>query len=314
MVSAVKRVRGKLAPSLRKSNRVNEASVTPPSRVSPNLWLGLTLLGAAMVIVSLASYDSILSMGSVAGTEQPGLLEQDAYATLFLILAGLVLAFLGVTYFLKTIRLDKTSSSIIVTISSILGERRSVGIFALSALGYGFFFAAVSSTLVYQPGVIFSETYVVEVPSILPIVCCGPIGQVPQFVIYITQQFAILLIPVNIVLLFVVSWLVGLNASVAAFAYKNRPETAGGRWIGGLGAIIGLFTACPTCAGFFLLTMLGLSGAVSLALTLTSLQGLFILAGIPILVVAPLLTSRQIMSDVVRACLISGNKKNLPNE
>ncbi len=263
-----------------------------------------------MIMISLASYQFFLSMATVAGTEQAGTPEVGAYITLFLILAGLTLTFLGVTNFFRARRLDERSSSIIATISAILSETRYAGVFALTALAYGFFFAIVSSTLVYQPGVIFSETYGVQVPSILPVVCCGSIGQVPQFVVYITQQFAILLIPINIVLLFIVSWLVGLNASVAVFAYKNRPETVGGRWIGGLGAIIGLFTACPTCAGFFLLTVLGLSGAVSLALTIASLQGLFIAAGIPILVATPLLTCRRMSGDV-RACLISGNNRKI---
>jgi len=311
MVPAVKWVQAKPQQNLQRSDGFRKASAIPTSRLGPNFWLSITLVGGAMITVSLAFYQFILSTARVTGTGQTGVLEEDAYMTLFLVLVGLTLAFLGVTRFLRGRQLDGRSSSIMATISSVLNERRYSWTFALSALGYGVFFAVVSSTLVYQPGVIFSETYGVEVPSIIPIVCCGPVGQVPQFVIYITQQFAILLIPTNIVLLFTVSWLVGLNASVAAFTYKNRPEKAGGRWIGGLGAIIGLFTACPTCTGFFLLALLGLSGAVSLALTLASLQGLFIIVGIPILVVAPLLTSRRIKSGT---CLISENKKILQNE
>jgi len=58
--------------------------------------------------------------------------------------------------------------------------------------------------------------------------------------------------------------------------------------------MVGLFTACPSCAGFFMLTMLGLGGAVGLALTLSSLQAAFIAMGFPILVMTPILTSRRI--------------------
>ena len=308
----MKTVRDDLTQTTRKSELTDQTLTARRSRFGPNIWLSLTILGGAIVAVSLASYQVVLSIDRTVGIEQAGLLEQDAYATLFLILAGLSLAFLGVSYFLRTLRPGERSSSIFATVSMILREKWYARIFVLSALGYGLVFAAVSSTLVYQPGVTFSEAYGVQVPSILPVVCCGSIGQVPQFVIYITQQVAILLIPINVVLLFTVSWLVGLNASVAAFAYKNRPQTAGGQWIGSLGAIIGLFTACPTCAGFFLLTILGLSGAISLALTLTSLQGLFILAGIPILVATPLLTSRRITSGDARVCLIPRDKANLP--
>ncbi len=283
-----------LAPIPWKSDWTDQTLTAHRSRFGSNFWLSLTFLGGAIVAVSLAFYQIALSIRTSSGIGRAGLLEQDAYATLLLVLVGLAVTFLGLTYLLKNMRPVERSSRMIETISSILSERRSVRIFYLSALAYGFFFAGVSSTFAYQPGLTFSETYGVQVPSIVPVVCCGPIGQMPQFVIYMTQQFAILLIPLNVVLLFVVSWLVGLNASVAAFAYRNRPQMAGGRWIGGLGAIIGLFTACPTCAGFFLLTILGLSSAVSLALTLSSLQGLFILAGIPLLAVAPLLTTRKI--------------------
>ncbi len=288
----------------RQSDWADRTLSANPPRFGPNLWLSLTLLGGGIVAVALASYQIVLSIGSGSGIEQATLLEQDAYATLFLVFVGLAVTFLGVTYFLRTMRLGQTTSSIVVAISTILSQKRFAWIFAISALAYGFFFAAVSSTFVYQPGVGFSTTYGVQVPSILPVVCCGPFGQMPQFVIYLTQQFAILVIPFNVVLLFAVSWLVGLNASVADFVYKNRPLTAGSRWIGGLGAVIGLFTACPTCAGFFLLTMLGLSGAVSLVLTIASLQGVFILAGIPLLVVAPLLALRKIGRDGSESCLI----------
>jgi hypothetical protein len=257
------------------------------------------------VTVSLASYQIALSIGTSSGIEQAGLLEQDAYATLLLVLVGLAVTFLGLTYLLRTIRLGRRPSPIIVTISSILSQKRFARIFALSALAYGFIFAAVSSTLVYQPGVTFSEAYGVKVPSILPVVCCGPIGQIPQFVVYLTQQFAILLIPLNLVLLFAVSWLVGLNTAIAAFAYKNRPKLASGRWLAGLGAITGLFTACPTCAGFFFLTILGLGGAVSLSLTLATLQTYFIAAGIPVLAVTPILTCRQIRNNPLASCALS---------
>ena len=286
---------------------------THGSTLGPSFWLSLTVLGSAIVALSLASYQIVLSTGTGSGIEQATLLEEFAYGTIVLVIAGLAVTFLGLTYLLRTMRVDGRTT-IVVTISSIVSQKRFARIFAVSALAYGFFFAAVSSTIVYQPGVGFSEIYGAQVPSILPVVCCGPLGQMPQFVIYLTQQFALLLIPVNVVLLFGVSWLVGLNSSVAAFAYQNRPGTAGGRWIGGLGALIGLFTACPTCAGFFLLAMLGLSGAVSIALTLSSLQGLFILAGIPLLIVAPLLTIRKIRSAGSERCLIPADRSRLPTE
>jgi len=77
--------------------------------------------------------------------------------------------------------------------------------------------------------------------------------------------------------------------------------------MGGLGAIVALFTACPTCAGFFLLTMLGLTGAVTFALTLSSLQSLFIAIGLPLLMIAPIVTARRIPKDWMTSCMSVGD-------
>lgn len=126
----------------------------------------------------------------------------------------------------------------------------------------------------------------------------------PQFVVYLTQQFAILIVPVNLILLFAVSWLVGINAAIATYAYKNRSSNVRRQWFGGLGAIVALFTACPTCAGFFLLTMLGLGGAVTFALTLSSLQGVFIAVGLPMLLITPVLTAQQIPRERATSCAL----------
>jgi len=126
-------------------------------------------------------------------------------------------------------------------------------------------------------------------------------------VVYLTQQFAILVIPVNLILLFAVSWLVGLNAAVATYAYNHRSSSVGSHWMGGLGSIVALFTACPTCAGFFLLTMLGLTGAVTFALTLSSLQSLFIVVGLPLLMIAPIVTARRIPKSWMISCMPVGD-------
>jgi len=53
------------------------------------------------------------------------------------------------------------------------------------------------------------------------------------------------------------------------------------------GAAVGLFTACPTCAGFFLAESIGGIGATTLAVALTPYQALFIAVSIPLLVAMP---------------------------
>ncbi len=263
-------------------------------------------LGSILVVGSLLWYQIGVGGSLVIGKEGIGVLEITAYSTLGLIFVGLTVLFLGLTLYLRGASSDRglgRRSSLMIRLSIMTASRQSARIFTLTALGYGLLFGVVSSTLVFQPGVSFSQEYGVGVPSVVPVVCCGDLGQMPQLIIYVTQHIAILIIPVNLILLFIVSWLVGLNAAIATYAYTNRSQIAGARWISGLGGVVGLFTVCPTCAGFFLLTTLGLDAAATLALTLSSAQTLFIAVGIPILLVSPFLTSRRISNNA--ACSVT---------
>jgi len=263
--------------------------------------LTITTLGVVLVIGSLIFFQINVGSSTVVAIRDIGVLEDTAYATIILVLVGLTMAFAGITRYLQIMPSKggtRNRAWKLERLSFAIAHRGSAKIFLLSSVGYGLIFGVVSSTLVFQPGLAFSEVYGVKVPSLVPVLCCGTFGQMPQLVFYATQQLAILVIPANIVLLFVVSWLVGLNAGIANFAYASRPQLAGARWISGLGAIVGLFTICPTCAGFFLLATLGVSGAVALALTLSSLQAVFIGIGIPILAVTPILMIRRIPATV----------------
>ena len=272
--------------------------------------LTVTILGGILAVGSLLWYQIDAGSSSVIGTSNIATLETTAYSVLALELIGLIAVFLGLTFHLRGTRPEKNSgkeSSLITQLSMVVGDVQSARIFGFATLAYGLFFGVVSSTLVFQPWLVFSQAYGVTVPSVVPVVCCGTFGQMPQLVLFLTEHFAILVVPVNIILLFTVSWLVGLNAATANYAYMNRPIVTGARWFGGLGAIIGLFTACPVCAGFFLAEVLGLGGVVGLALTLSSLQGIFVAVGIPVLLVSPILMLRRI--PVLRTCPVRGNPR-----
>lgn len=263
------------------------------------------VIGFLTVLVSLLLYQSFLYIYPVE-TRNIGFLRETAYVVLALVMTGLFASFSGATGYFRRRRSESvsgSSSQTLTTLSLALNDKASFRVFVLSALLYGLLFGFLSSLVVYRPSGFFSEGFSANIPSALAVLCCGPLGQMPQFVVYLTQQFAILIIPMNVILLVTVSWLVGLNAGMGMFAYKNRPEQGSGRWLWGFGAIVGLFTACPSCAGFFLLTTLGLTGAIGLALTLSSLQGAFIGVGLPILLITPILTSRRIPS--YRECFIS---------
>jgi hypothetical protein len=273
--------------------------------------LTITALGSILIVGSLVWYEIEAGNSFVAGTADVGLVEEAAYVTLSLIFVGITLVFLGLTRLLKKLSFYSSQakpSTRMIRLSSAIADGRSQKIFALSAVSYGLLFGFMSSTLVFQPGIAFSDTYGVRVPSSIPVVCCGPFGQMPQLVVYVTQQFAILIVPVNLILMFAVSWLVGLNAATASYVYVNRPKLAARNWLSGMGAFFGLFTVCPTCAGVLLMEVLGLGGVVGLALTLSSLQTVFISISIPILIITPILAMRRV-SDL-GACSVENAVNN----
>lgn len=271
--------------------------------------LKITFLGGVTVLASLVLYASILSTYPVE-TRNIQFLDQAAYVVLTLVLVGICMSLAGITrYFVpSTLKGSPTKSpSTGIVLSLVLNDRSSFRAFVLASLLYGIFFAFASGLLVYQPLGGFSETYGVRVPSIIPVVCCGALGQMPQFVIYLTQQFAILIVPINLILLIIVSWLVGLNVAIAIYSYKNRSTKRMSKWSGGVGAIVGLFTACPTCAGFFLLTMFGLAGAIASTLTLSSVQVISIAVGLPMLLLTPITTGRRMRKGWATSCTFPGN-------
>ena len=248
------------------------------------------------------------------GTGKVELIEQTAYIVLALVIAGVGMVVAGVTrYLMRSPTKNVTKNSVLngIVISIALNDKRSFHAFILASVLYGLFFAFVSSFLVYQPSGRFSETYGVNVPSMLPVICCGQLGQMPQFVVYLTQQFAILIVPLNMILLIAVSWLVGLNVAIATSSYRNQSNIARSKWLGGLGAIVGLFGACPTCAGFFLLTMLGLAGGVAFALTLSSLQVVFLTVGVPMLLLTPIITAWNVPQGCATSCRFPSDKETV---
>jgi hypothetical protein len=171
--------------------------------------------------------------------------------------------------------------------------------FLASALLYGLFYAVITSMVVYQPTVDFAQAYGVQVPSVQ----VTPLRAAPLFTpvvtVYLVNHVGILLIPLTVLLLVATSVLVGLNFALAGFGFDSRARGAGRGWVGGIGALVGLFTGCPTCAGLFFANFLGGAGAVSFATLLGYYQPAFILLGIPVLLASPYLTSRS-LSKVFR--------------
>jgi hypothetical protein len=231
-----------------------------------------------------------------------------AYFAFGLDILGLCILFYGATKVLTRWSTGEASgppSSITGIVVAAFARSRYSRLLLASSFAYGIFYAFASGIIVFQPALSFSDVYHVGIPSVAIAACCGPIGETPQVVAYITQHLGLLLVPVNLLLLFSISWLVGLNASFASFALSFRTKNARIGWFGGIGAFIGLFASCPTCAGLAIISVLGGTGTLSASFFLGSLQTVFVVVSIPILVAAPLVSARSLCNFNSRTCVRS---------
>jgi hypothetical protein len=263
------------------------------------------LLGALLVIFGFTVYPLIVALNFAGGVGSEDFAVSYAYFTLGLIILGLCVLFYGATNTLTNWSTDETpgtpslSSSMV---AAVFAKSRYSRLLLASSFAYGIFYAFVSGIIVFQPSLSFSEVYHVGIPSLAIATCCGAVGETPEAVAYLTQHLGLLLVPVNLLLLFSISWLVGVNASFGAFALSSRTRKVGLGWCGGVGAFIGLFTSCPTCAGLAIIALLGGTGTLSAAFFLGPLQTLFIGLSIPILIVAPIVSARSLHNIERRAC------------
>lgn len=266
------------------------------------------IFGGILILLSTTFYYYAQSRISFITIRKVAQFETLAYYDLALLSVGILLVLIGLSKFLiearvrvKALELVPIKSGWIVLY--ILSSKKFGRLFVISSVLYGIFYSFVTSLIVYQPDVTFSKEYLVSIPSAVVIPFYGPPGQIPVLVVYITEHLGLLLIPLSIKLLLAVSILVGLNISMAAFAYANRPKNYRGQWLGGFGGIVGLFTGCPTCAGLFLANMVGGAGAASVSTLLASSQSFFIGISIPILIATPILISRSLAKVYEGGCL-----------
>ena len=188
-------------------------------------------------------------------------------------------------------KVEKRGKDLSTIIAITTWNSKSRKIFVATFIGYGIFFSLASGTLVYQPEVDFSYHYGAEIPSGFVAPCCDKPGYMPQIIIYLTEHVGLNVIPVNLVLQIIVSYLVGLNTVIAVNAYTISKK---GRGASSIGAIAGLFIACPTCAGTFLSVFIGTASGIALSIALAQLQTFFIAISIPILLITPYIMAKKL--------------------
>ena len=209
----------------------------------------------------------------------------------------LLLAFGAIAYGLYRFHKQKANednNKILTFIAKITFNSKSRKIFLITFVLYGVFFSFTSGVLIYQPEVTFSYHYGATIPSAHITPCCGEPGYMPKIVVYLTEHLGLQIIPINLVLQIVVSYLVGLNVALAVNAISISKKAGG---LSGIGATTGLFIACPTCVGTFLSLFLSASSAVAFTVAITQFQTIFILITIPVLLTTPFIMGRKLKTQ-----------------
>ena len=230
--------------------------------------------------------------------QDPELITPDAFDSIQRIAYGfyiIMLACFGaITYGLYIFhknKVERKEKDLFTIIAITTWNPKSRKIFLATFVCYGIFFSLVSGTLVYQPEVNFSVHYGAEIPSGFVAPCCDGPGYMPKVIIYLTEHVGLQIIPINLVLQVIVSYLVGLNTSIAVSAFAISKKD---RSVSTIGAATGLFIACPTCAGTFLSVFVGTASGIALTVALTQLQTLFIAIAIPILLITPFIMAKKL--------------------
>ncbi len=269
-------------------------------------YRALIIIGFIAIAVSFLAYaknDSTI----VTPAAMPAL-QRLAIATYVVLVAAFVSIGWGLYKFYKA-KISTADSSVSSIIANAINNKRSKKILAISAIGYGIFFAITSGIIIYKPDINATDYGFPKPPHIELSPCCDLPGYMPMIFAFFTEHVGLQIIPLNLVLLVVVSFLVGINfaLSSAAFAIIR----AGGK-VGAFGAVTGLFVGCPTCAGTAFTMLFGFgAGATSFTLFLTSyeaqIQTIFIAVSIPILLITPLIMARKLQKAKNGTCAVQPN-------
>jgi hypothetical protein len=275
----------------------------------------VTSIGIGILITTLISYPSLLP--TTISSENSIWINQISYLFYILLVGSIVLTAFGIrkTLHLCDCRINSSlnlssSFSISEIIVSIVNDKKYFRFFWPASIGYGIFYAVVSSMIIYRPDNI-SNFSGVAIPSVI-VMSYGPIGYVPTMAAYFSEHIGLLVIPINLLVTFVVSTLVGFNTVLSVYAFANRPKksitTSSGTSsiLSALGATTSLFAACPTCASFYIFNIMAGSLASTVAAFAVVYYILFVAISIPLLLVTPFITAlsiRRIMRSVSQCSL-----------
>ena len=260
--------------------------------------LGFVVIGILFLIYSRYQDPELLTPSAIESIQRIAL---GFYITLIAAFGAIAL---GMYRYHKG-KVENNGKDLSTIIALVTWNSKSRKIFVAVFIVYGIFFSLISGTLVYQPEVNFAIHYGATIPSGFIAPCCDGPGYMPKIIIYLTEHIGLQVIPINLVLQIIVSYLVALNASIAISAYKISKK---GRGASTIGAAAGLFIACPTCAGTFLSIFIGTASGIALSIALSQMQTLFIAVSIPVLIITPYVMAKKLRNSD-GSCKIEGESK-----
>ena len=289
-------------------------------RISQKRLTGILAIIVAIFILSLniIYYPSLLP--KTISSQNSFWIEQTSYMFYTLLVGSLILLMYGFrclcmqnpstsSLLLSTYSQSGSRFNLFRIVNSVLSNKNYFRIFWPASIGYGIFYALVSGMILYRPEGLLSmhDNGGIAVPSVI-ITSYGPTGYVPIFSFYFTEYLGVLIIPINLLIAVFISSLVGVNVVLSAYAFKNLKNAISnkskGTTISLLGASIGLFSACPTCATFYIFSSI----SASITSTIVSFAGvldiLFLIISVPLLLIAILMTAATIRKMISESCRV----------
>jgi hypothetical protein len=267
-------------------------------------WIGLRNSGIRIIFLGLFSliltfiiYGRLTTPSGEQTVMITPYLMNLANAVFTIIFLSMLFVGYGIYRIFKAEQQLKSDTNILMFyITAAFLDNKYWKVMAIFAIIYGIFFGFLSQIFIYRYDISFSEQGI-TVPSVNVIPCCNMPGYVPMLTVFPTDHFLIMIIPINIILAVIVSFMVGFNISLTLYAFNldKAQNTKRVSSVGSVGAISGLFVGCPTCAGSLFSMLLGYSVGTTMAV-LAQFQTLFILISIPSLILAPFLIGRGIRS------------------
>jgi hypothetical protein len=229
---------------------------------------------------------------------------------------------------------DSGFRSILDIAFNIFSLKRYYSFFWLIGLSYAIIYGIVSGVLIFHPNGFSVEYGAVETTSISTITY-GPMGYVPSLVVYLTNNLGLFIVPVNFLVIVGMSALVAFNGILTIYGINQQRErrrqahslrdnacpTARSTTSSSIslannviGAGFGLFAICPTCASFYIFSILAGSAAPSIAAFSIASYSVFLGISVPLLIASAIISMYGIHKIEIiesnKSCNLQGKKNS----